>query len=160
MAVLALQNVPGCRYIRFFKWLANIKDKPLYVLYFHSTGIKYETNIALKFILVENQTTSFSTRQAPNKKKYFPKTSVWLSFCHYGGYRTRKGHYWHNILSKVHNMYYTITRVSKKKAAQNFSVCPFPMFAFKVGKYLLGKFLLHLFYDFTEQFNTTSDIDV
>ena len=48
----------------------------------------------------------------------------------------------------------------KKKAAQNFSVCPFPMFAFKVGKYLLGKFLLHLFYDFTEQFNTTSDIDV
>ena len=56
--------------------------------------------------------------------------------------------------------YYTITRVSKKKAAQNFSVCPFPMFAFKVGKYLLGKFLLHLFYDFTEQFNTTSDIDV
>ena len=116
MAVLALQNVPGCRYIRFFKWLANIKDKPLYVLYFHSTGIKYETNIALKFILVENQTTSFSTRQAPNKKKYFPKTSVWLSFCHYGGYRTRKGHYWHYILSKVHNnMYYTITQVSRKK---------------------------------------------
>ena len=48
----------------------------------------------------------------------------------------------------------------KRVAAQNFSVCPFPMFAFKIGKYLLGKFLLHLFYDFTEQFNTTSDIDV
>ena len=121
MAVLALQNVPGCRYIRFFKWLANIKDKPLYVLYFHSTGIKYETNIALKFILVENQTTSFSTRQAPNKKKYFPKTSVWLSFCHYGGYRTRKGHYWHYILSKVHNMYYT--SIQKKGWLLKISVC-------------------------------------